>query len=163
MRKIDTRLTGLAAAGVMSVVLAGCGGSPSASTTPDYKGIFTTAVDCGESGKISYEDCSAAMSKAVDAHEKDAPTYSSQRACIAKEGEGKCEFTAANGRYRPRLLAFLVTASKPPVAKPLYAHAKGKPGFRDISNNEYTIDTEELAFSEHAQTMFEAQAAKKKR
>ena len=95
-------------------------------------------------------------------HEKDAPTYNSEKSCIAKEGDGKCEHTAANGKYRPRLLAFLVTVSKTTKAKPLYAHPKGDSGFRDIGGSTYTTATEELVFSEHAQTMFEAHVGKKK-
>ena len=162
MRKINVKMLVVAAATVASAGLSGCGKSETAQAVPDFNGIYTTAVDCGESGKISYEDCSRVMAKAVEEHEKDAPTYNSEKSCIAKEGDGKCEHTAANGKYRPRLLAFLVTVSKTTKAKPLYAHPKGDSGFRDIGGSTYTTATEELVFSEHAQTMFEAHVGKKK-
>lgn len=162
MRKINVKMLVVAAAAVASAGLSGCGKSETAQAVPDFNGIYTTAVDCGESGKISYEDCASIMAKAVEEHEKDAPTYNSEKSCIAKEGDGKCEHTAANGKYRPRLLAFLVTVSKTTKAKPLYAHPKGDSGFRDIGGSTYTTATEELVFSEHAQTMFEAHVGKKK-
>lgn len=162
MRNINTKLTMLVACAMLASGLAGCGKAQISDATPEFKGIYTTSVDCADSGRFSYEDCSQAMAKAVDEHEKDAPTYASAKSCVAKEGEGKCEFTAANGKYRPRLLAFLVTSSKPPKAKPLYAHPKGDTGFRDISSTYYTTASDELVFSEHAQTMFEAHAGKKR-
>lgn len=163
MRRLNRKHLAFAATTLASAILAGCGGSaPTTAEAPEFKGVFTTAIDCADSGKISYEDCAKVMSEAVVTHEADAPTYTSERSCVAKEGEGRCEFTAANGKYRPRLLAFLITASKPPTAKPLYAHPKGQSGFRDISNNTYTNDDEHLVFSEHAQTMFEAQAVKRR-
>lgn len=162
MREFNAKLIGLLTASLLSTGIAGCGKSETVKAVPDFNGIYTTAVDCGESGKISYEDCSAAMAKAVEEHEKDAPTYNSEKSCIAKEGDGKCEYTAANGKYRPRLLAFLVTVSKTTKAKPLYAHPKGDAGFRDIGGSTYTTASEELVFSEHAQTMFEAHVGKKK-
>ncbi len=162
MRKINAKKLVVAAVTMVAAGLSGCGRSETAQAVPDFNGIYTTAVDCGSSGKISYEDCSNVMAKAVEEHEKDAPTYNSERSCIAKEGESKCEHTAANGKYRPRLLAFLVTVSKTKKAKPLYAHPKGDAGFRDIGGSTYTTATEELVFSEHAQTMFEAQTGKRK-
>ncbi|MCB1520970.1 MAG: DUF1190 domain-containing protein [Hyphomicrobiaceae bacterium] len=147
---------------VSAVALAGCGGEDKKVSDGLYRGVFTTAVDCADSGQLSYEDCANVMAAAVKIHEADAPTYKSQRSCISKEGQGKCEFTA-NGNYRPSLMAFLVVASKPPEAKPLYAHPKGEKGFRDIANNTYTDDNDELTFSEHAQTKFEVHAVKKGR
>ena len=140
----------------VSVALSGCGGSSSSTATsePVVKGIYTTAADCADSGKLTYEQCSDLITAAVDAHEKDAPTYSELRFCEAKEGESKCEFTA-NQKIRPKLLAFLVTVSDPPVAIPLYAHSKGESGFRDLAGNTYMHANEELVFSEHAVTVFE--------
>lgn len=152
------------AAAALSLAVAGCGGSKSsgggATTVP--KGIYTTAADCADSGKLTYEQCSDLISKAVDTHEKDAPTYSELRFCEAKEGDGKCEFTA-NQKIRPKLLAFLVTVSDPPQAIPLYAHSKGEPGFRDLAGGTYMHANEELVFSEHAVTVFEKNGKKKRR
>lgn len=142
--------------------LAGCGGGGSKSAGPKaWKGIFTTAADCGDSGKLSYEECSDAMARAVADHESTAPTYGELRFCEAKEGAGKCE-SSAHGKYRTRLLAFLLTEGKPPKAVALYPPPKGKAGFRDSGGNLYTVDSEELTFSEHAQTMFETHATKKR-
>lgn len=145
-----------------AIALAGCGKSQVASGEKEWKGIFTTADDCSQSGVLSYEECSDAMSKAVTEHEKSAPTYNSLTSCNAKEGDGRCEFTA-NGKYRPRLLAFLVQNTKPPKAMTLYAPLKGKTGFRDTSGSVYLVSNEALTFSEHAQTMFETHAVAKRK
>lgn len=143
-------------------LLAGCGGSGSKQTGEKiFKGIYTTGVDCADSGKLSYEDCATAMAQAVTKHEKEAPTYDELRFCEAKQGAGKCEFTA-NHKYRPKLLAFLVTASKPPTALPLYAHQKAKEGFHDSAGKDHMYSDDQLVFSEHAQTMFEQNGKKKK-
>lgn len=148
---------------VLPLALAGCGGSKS--NTADAKvskGIYTTASDCAASGKLTYEQCSDLIYAAIEKHEADAPTYSELRFCEAKEGEGKCEFTA-NQKIRPKLMAFLVTASVPPAAIPLYATAKGEPGFRDLGGSTYLHTNEELVFSEHAVTVFERNNPKRKR
>lgn len=149
----------MGAAVLAGVLAAGCGGGSSQPVAETKRGVFTTAVDCADTGLLDYEACAAAMADAVHMHETDAPTYGSLRSCSAKEGEGRCEFTA-NGKYRPRLLAFLVTASSPPVAKPLYAHQK-EAGFRDLSNNTYTDLDDTLKFSEHAQTMYQVNSGKR--
>lgn len=152
----------VAAALVLPVALAGCGGSKSSSGSKAPKGIYTTASDCSDAGKLTYEQCSDLIYAAVDKHEADAPTYAELRFCEAKEGEGKCEFTA-NQKIRPKLLAFLVTVSEPPEAIPLYATPKGEPGFRDLAGNAYLHTNEELVFSEHAVTVFEQNGKKKRR
>ncbi len=149
------RLVLVAAALVLPVVLAGCGGSePANPVTKAPKGVYTTARDCADSGKLTYEQCSDLIYAAVEKHEKGAPSYSERRFCEAKEGEGKCEFTA-NQKIRPKLMAFLVTASDPPQAIPLYAAAKGVLGFRDLAGATYLHTNEELVFSELAVTTFE--------
>ncbi|MGD9783931.1 MAG: DUF1190 domain-containing protein [Hyphomicrobiaceae bacterium] len=157
----SSRLAAAAVIVLAATGLSACGGGSTSAKGPEAakRGVYTTAVDCADAGRLTFEDCATAMASAVQIHERDAPTYSSLRACVAKEGEGKCEFTA-NAKYRPSLLAFLIIESTPPEAKPLYAHPKGEAGFRDLSNNTYTQDTEELTFSEHAQTKFEAHAGR---
>ena len=144
------------------LLLAGCGGSSPKTETKDFKGIYTTASDCADSGKLTYEDCSAAMAQAVQKHEADAPSHGELRFCEAKEGDGKCE-VGSNQKYRPRLFAFLVTVGKSTSAVPLYAHPKGEDGFRDLAGATYMHASEELVFSEHAQTMYEKIGKKKKR
>lgn len=144
-------------------LLAGCGGSKgNQSGEKIFKGIYTTGVDCADSGKLSYEDCANAMAQAVTKHEKEAPTYEELRFCEAKQGVGKCEFTA-NQKYRPKLMAFLVTVAKPPTAMPLYAHPKAKQGFRDSAGKDHMYADDQLVFSEHAQTIFEQHGKKHRR
>ncbi len=157
------KLALVVAALVLPAALAGCGGSNSTSPAAKVaKGIYTTASDCADSGKLTYEQCSDLIYAAVEKHEADAPTYTELRFCEAKEGEGKCEFTA-NDKIRPKLLAFLVTASQPPHAIPLYATPKGEPGFRDLGGATYLHTNEELVFSEHAVTVFERNNPKRMR
>lgn len=152
----------VAAALILPAMLGGCGGSGSSDGPKIPKGIYTTAADCAEAGKLTYEQCSDLIYAAIDKHEAEAPTYSELRFCEAKEGEGKCEFTA-NQKIRPKLMAFLVTASEPPQAVPLYATPKGEPGFRDLGGSTYLHSNEELVFSEHAVTVFERNGQKKRR
>ena len=103
--------------------------------------------------------------KAVAEHEKSAPSYSTLRSCEATEGRDRCERTHI-GNYRPVLLAFLVVASKPPVAKPLYASGDPKKiGFRSAAKDFYLTSDDAVTMSEHAQTLAEAHVdpkAKKK-
>lgn len=144
------------------VLLAGCGGSSPKVAVKDFKGIYTTASDCADSGKLSYEDCSAAMAQAVQKHETDAPSYGELRFCEAKEGDGKCE-GGGEQKYRPKLFAFLVTAGKTTTAVPLYAHTKGEEGFRDLAGATYMHANPDLVFSSHAQTMYEKIGKKSKK
>ncbi len=150
----------LAAALVLPAMLAGCGGSGGSTGPKVPKGVYTTAADCAEAGKLTYEQCSDLIYAAIDKHEAEAPTYSELRFCESKEGEGKCEFTA-NQKIRPKLQAFLVTVSEPPQAIPLYATPKGEPGFRDLGGTTYLHSNEELVFSEHAVTVFERNEKKR--
>ena len=148
---------------LLAMVQGGCSKPQNkAAGPPPHKGIYTTGIDCANSEKISFEDCSAAIERAVQEHVAHAPTYSELRFCQAKEGEGKCE-AAGEGRFRAKLMAFFVTASVPPVAVPLYAHSKGEDGFRDLAGKTYMHDNEELVFSEHAQTMYERNSGKRYR
>ena len=151
----------LTAALVLPVALVGCGGSNDTVTTAKVgRGIYTTASDCAASGKLTYEQCSDLISSAVDKHEADAPTYTELRFCEAKEGDGKCEFTA-NQKIRPKLMAFLITNSEPPQSSPLYATAGKEPGFRDLRGATYLHTNAELVFSDHAVTIYERNNARK--
>ena len=148
---------------VLPVALAGCGGSKNNNTTANIlKGIYTTASDCAASGKLTYEQCSDLISSAIDKHEAEAPTYTELRFCEAKEGDGKCEFTA-NQKIRPKLMAFLITNSEPPQSSPLYAAAGNEPGFRDLKGAKFLHTNAELVFSDHAVTIYEQNKAKKTR
>lgn len=146
----------------VAMVLVGCGGSDKKANEPAaFRGIYTTSGDCSDSGKLSVDQCVEAMEKAVAEHEKSAPSYSSLRSCEATEGVGQCERTHA-ANFRPILLAFLVTASKPPVAKPLYASGDAKKvGFRTAAKEFFLTQDEAVVMSEHAQTLAEASIPKK--
>lgn len=155
---------GISALSLAALVLAGCGGGGSAKKTaepPPFRGIYTASGDCADSGKITIDDCVTAMEKAVADHEKTAPTYTSLRSCEATEGRERCERTHV-GAYRPVLLAFLITASKPPVAVPLYATGDAKKiGFRTAAKEFFLAGDEAVAMSEHAQTLAESSVDKK--
>lgn len=153
----------LAAASIAAFSLAGCGGGGTKKTAepPPFRGIYTASGDCADSGKLTIDQCLEAMEKAVAEHEKNAPTYASLRSCEATEGPGRCERTHANN-YRPVLLAFLVTASKTPVATPLYATGDAKKvGFRTATKEFFLASDEAVVMSQHAQTLAEAASGTK--
>lgn len=142
--------------------LAGCGDGAAKPTAQVPRGIYTSSSDCAEAGKLSFEQCAEALERAVAAHEKLAPNHASLKSCEKTEGESQCERTAA-GDYRPRLLAFLVAATTPPTARPLYAAPAGKEGFRASDKTLFLISDDNLTFSGHAQTLAEGGEAKKKK
>lgn len=143
---------------LLAFPLAGCGGGNSAKPEA-AKGIYTSSADCADHGKLTFEQCVTAMDQAVAEHESAAPTYSSLQRCEDAEGVNKCEHTHA-GRFRPKLLAFFVVASEPPTATPLYAAPKGEAGFRNAGSKLFLEKDETITFSEHAQTLYEAQREK---
>lgn len=147
------------AAVALTLSLAACGNT-TAPKVEAAKAIYTSSTDCADGGKLTYEQCVEAMSAAVTAHEKSAPKYTSLKRCEEKEGAGKCE-NAEDGQFRPKLLAFFVVASTPPVATPLYPATKGEPGFRSADNRLYLEKDETITFSEHAQTLYEAHLDKR--
>ena len=160
---ISYRVFVVSAACLLAVGVAGCGGEEKkASDVPVVQGIYTTASDCADAGHLTYDTCSDLIASAVEAHEKDAPTYTELRFCEAKEGDGKCEFTA-NDKIRPKLLAFLIATGNPPTSIPLYAHAQGDRGFRDLAGKVYMHANDKLVFSLHAVTVFERNAARQYR
>ena len=144
----------------ISIALAGCGGEKKQSAAAVFRGIYTTSSDCAGSGKINAEQCIEAMEKAVIEHEKAAPSYTSLRSCENTEGKDRCERTHT-GSYRPVLLAFLVTASTPPKATPLYAPGDKKVGFRTAAKEFFLTSDDSVAMSQHAQTLAEANVDKK--
>lgn len=156
MRLTSTTFGRLAMA-IAALALAGCGGGgkKTAEAAP-FQGIYTASGDCADSGKLTIDQCLHAMEKAVAEHEKSAPTYKTLKSCETTEGANRCERTHV-GNYRPVLLAFLVIASKEPVAKPLYASGDPKKvGFRTASKDFYLTSDETVTMSEHAQTLVEA-------
>lgn len=150
---------------IAAAALSGCsGGAKKTAELPPFQGIYTASGDCADSGKLTIDQCLAAMEKAVAEHEKSAPSYNSLKSCETTEGRDRCERTHI-GTYRPVLLAFLVIASKQPVAKPLYASGDPKKvGFRTAAKEFYLTSDEAVTMSEHAHTLVEASTdAKAKR
>ena len=154
--------TSLFVVSAIALFLVGCGGGGKKANEPAaFRGIYTTSGDCSDSGKLTVDQCLEAMEKADAEHEKSAPSYGTLSSCEATEGAAQCERTHA-GNYRPVLLAFLVTASKPPVAKPLYSSGDAKKvGFRTASKEFFLTKDETVAMSQHAHTLAEASIPKK--
>lgn len=152
----------LAAMAAAILPLAGCGDGAAKTAAQAPRGVYTSSSDCAAAGRLSFEQCSGALEHAVAAHEKSAPSYASLKSCEKTEGESQCERTASGG-YRPRLLAFLVMASSPPAARPLYAAPEGKEGFRASDKTLVLHSDETIAFSEHAHTLAEGGSDKKKK
>ncbi|MGQ0457002.1 MAG: DUF1190 domain-containing protein [Hyphomicrobium sp.] len=119
--------------------------APKAPAAPVPKGIFISSNDCAETGKLTGDECGAAIDSALAMHEKQSKSYDTAKLCAAAEGADRCDKTV-DGKFRPRLQAFLVTMSKPPKAEPLYPPAKKKRmvGFR--SPTLPAIDASDEAF-----------------
>jgi len=140
-------------------MLSGCGEAPKQPQAPLVRGVLTTAADCAGLGTLSVETCAKAIEMAVAEHEAHAPSYPSLKVCEKAEGVDKCERTDTKG-YRPRLMAFIVTMTDPPVAAPLYPTPKGEAGFRTANNSLLLSEDESLTFSRPARAAAEMQASK---
>jgi Protein of unknown function (DUF1190) len=148
----------LLAACVTALVMGGCGqakpkAGPAAAAAV---GIFTSADDCAATEKLTVADCSRIIQAAVEAHQNEAKTYISARLCEEGEGADRCERMAGN-KFTTKLLAFMVTFSKPPVATPLYPISdRGALGFmtRDKSKKLLTVD-ETITVSDDAKRVAE--------
>lgn len=132
-----------------AVALAGCGGAPKKDPKSIVKYVVTSAIDCQDSSSLSYEDCTAMIEKAVAAHDKNAPKFTTLKACEAKEGADKCE-RVDERNFRPKLAAFLLTMSEPPTVEPLYVSQTGAIGFRSAAAAMLSVDDEALKFSKSA-------------
>ena len=141
-------------------LLGGCGGEkPAVAAAQVEKAIFTSALDCESGGQLTLDVCSKTIEAAVAAHEKSAPSYKSQASCEEKEGTSKCE-RIAEKLYRPRLSAFLITASTPAVAFPLYLTKDAQLGFRTADMQVLLEKDDNLTFSKSARHAYEAYASK---
>ncbi len=114
------------------LTLAGCGKSEdkAANAGPVEKSIYMSAADCADGAKIKAEECDVLIEKAVNFHEKNAPSFKSLRSCEEAAGIERCE-NNVTGTYRMRLQAFVITFGKPNTSAPLYPSDGGKIGFRD--------------------------------
>jgi uncharacterized protein YgiB involved in biofilm formation len=133
-----------------TLTLAGCGKSEKeANKAPLVRHAITSAVDCSENSSLSYEQCTAVIEKAVADHDTSAAKFTTQKACETAEGQGKCE-RVDNKAFRPKLVAFLLTLSEPPVAQPLYASNNGELGFRGADSSTYASEDDKVTFSKSA-------------
>lgn len=135
-------------------LLTGCGEAekPKAAAPPAERGIYISASDCADGGKLSAEQCAQAIDQAVAIHEQTAPGYKTLSQCIAAEGAERCDKTV-DGAYRARLQAFFVTISNPPHGVPLYPPAGSSIGFRSPSRQAVSARDESLHVSLAALTL----------
>ncbi len=137
-----------------AITMAGCGNSsePSQPQVKVPRGIFISASDCADAGKLTLDECGQAIDMAVALHEKQAPFYTSLQKCVAAEGSDFCDKTVDG--YRARLQAFLVTLNpKRPTAAPLYPSKPGSPGFRSAAKEAVDATDESLNVSVAALTV----------
>lgn len=144
-----------------ALALAGCGKAEKAPTAAVKQFVVTSAVDCAENAGLEYEACSTLIETAVATHTKDAPTFTSTKACEKSEGAGKCE-RVDETTYRPRLTAFQLTMSEPPTAAPLYPSKKPEAGFRTAGNTAIVVDNEAYTFTKSAADASELFMGKKR-
>jgi hypothetical protein len=121
---------------VIALATSACGKSESKGpTSTGPQGIFVSASDCAAAGKLSLDQCGAAIDGALIANEKNGKTYTSFQQCGATEGESYCD-KGVDGNYRGRILAFLITMGSKPTAEPLFAATTKKEiGFRSPSKS----------------------------
>ena len=142
--------------------LAGCGGEEptQAKKGPTERLIYVSAPDCEAGGKYSLDDCSAAIQKAIQFHDKKSPTYKSQGTCEETEGLDKCE-RVGDKNFRPRLVAYAFDDATPLTAKPLYLIKEGTPGFRVNEKDMLLEKDDNLIFSKSAKDLSELHVKKK--
>ncbi len=163
MLQTSTRIPGFHIVAVLaaSLAAAGCGKSKKEETGPPVaKHIITSAMDCTEAAGLTYDVCQPLIEKAVTEHQSNATKYTSLKACEGKEGATKCE-KVADKDFRPKLAAFLLTMSEPPVAVPLYASADASIGFRGADNTKFSSEDDKFTFSKSATHAAELFAASK--
>jgi len=152
------RLAGIASLVLAPLSLASCGDSGAATPPPTAvvaeRLVFISVKDCAESNKIERAACEAIIDEAIARHVANAASFTSTKSCETAESADHCERTAAKA-YRPRLLAFLVTASTPPTAVPLYAANGGDPGFHTLEGKPILVSDETLTFSKLASAALE--------
>ena len=144
---------------LLTMALAGCGGSAPKVQNLGPVGVFTSAQDCAASEKLKLNDCNILIQQAIQLHQHTAKTYISERLCETAEGIERCERTDGNA-FRPKLLAFMIAFTPPPgtpTAAPLYAlKEKGAVGFitGDKAKTLLAVD-ETLIFSAEAKFVAE--------
>lgn len=132
------------------LLLGGCGkAEQKTGKAADKQIIVTSAVDCADNTDFDYDTCYTILLKAVDLHGKTSQSFNSLKACEKSEGAGRCE-RIAQKLFRPRLMAFQVTLSRPPVAVPLYVSKSTPRAFRTASNTDVPVENETYTFTKSA-------------
>lgn len=139
----------LAAAGL---ALAGCGdaGQPKSNEKPVKVGVFSSARECHEVGKLSDDLCAKAIEQAGREHDKKTTLHAAIEACEAAEGANNCERAGGN-HYRPKLQAYAVILEGAPMAAhSLYASNIQGVAFRSLAGDRFTTSDPNIVFSETA-------------
>ena len=141
-------------AGVLALV--GCGQDPmppaNAGAQPVEHGVFISATDCAETGKLTVDQCGQAIDQAVAEHQVQAPSFAFVQQCEGAYGVERCD-RGVDGRFRPRLQAFFVTLASPAHAVPLYPPSKSLIGFQSPSHQTINARDETLKVSVAALTL----------
>ncbi len=161
----------LSSAGLLSLIfvasaVSGCGNAGTSSNSEKSsgtRGVIASASDCASFGDEAVKACSAAIERAVNAHEASSTLYRNIQACESAVGVNQCE-RAASGKYRPRLSAFVVTiGSQATTAEPLYPVKGGGVGFQTAGASKLLASDQSVPFSRLALSVAETQASGKKR
>jgi hypothetical protein len=148
-----------------SLALAACGGDepeqPKAAA-PVERTIYTSALDCEAGGKLTLEQCTAAIERAVALHDKYAAKYRSLSTCEEAQGVEKCE-RVDEKEFRPRLTAFIVSAQDPNTTKPLYLTMDGQEGFQTVEKEMILAKNDNYIFSRSARDAYELHASQGRR
>jgi uncharacterized protein YgiB involved in biofilm formation len=145
MRKIASLLSLLAFA-----ALGGCSDDAPVNQGPLDRGIFISSSDCAATEKLTLDQCGAVIDMAVATHQNAGPAYPALSACTAAEGPDHCS-KDVDGRFRPRIAAFLITFGPQASATPLYNTADGAVGFKGIDNAVLGLEDASFTVSNAAQ------------
>lgn len=141
----------------LAALTGGCGdgGAPKQAQGPGVaeRGIYISANDCVAGNKLTAEQCSSLIDRALADHEAKAPKYQSLVSCARAQGPDRCEKTF-DGTFSPKLQAyFFVMSEVDPTAIPLYPTAGGEIGFRTPSKQTIDLRSDHLTVSAAAQAL----------
>jgi uncharacterized protein YgiB involved in biofilm formation len=135
--------------------LSGCGPnvpSQSDANQPQHvaeRGIFLSTDECVLSEKLSVDECSEAILKALTEHDAKTVGYQTEAECVAAFGPDRCEVRVGD-TYRPRVQAFLVTLEMPANAETLFPPSRAIVGFQSSSGQQIDATDKTLRVSEAA-------------
>lgn len=135
-----------------ALALSGCGdaGQPKSAGKPVKIGVFSSARECHEIGRLADDVCAKAIEQAGREHDKQTTLHAAMEVCEAAEGANNCE-RAGGTHYRPKLQAYAVILEGAPMtAHSLYASNIQGVAFRSLAGDRYTTNDPNLVFSETA-------------